>query len=97
MTRPPASAETRQRQAPVPKARAVRPKKTKSAEELEIPKLLNIGYGNVLVASRVIAVVSSQSAPMRRLRALFRKVRKLRTLPRLILSLILRLLRVVKK
>jgi regulator of extracellular matrix RemA (YlzA/DUF370 family) len=54
--------------APVSKARAVRPKKTKSAEELEIPKLLNIGYGNVLVASRVIAVVSSQSAPMRRLR-----------------------------
>ena len=36
--------------------------------ELEIPKLLTIGYGNVLVASRVVAVVSSQSAPMRRLR-----------------------------
>jgi regulator of extracellular matrix RemA (YlzA/DUF370 family) len=30
--------------------------------------MLNIGYGNVLVAARVIAVVSSQSAPMRRLR-----------------------------
>ena len=30
--------------------------------------MLNIGYGNVLVASRVVAVVSSQPAPMRRLR-----------------------------
>ena len=34
----------------------------------DVPKLLNIGYGNVLVASRVVAVVSSQPAPMRRLR-----------------------------
>jgi len=32
------------------------------------PRLLNIGYGNLLVASRVIAIVASQSAPMRRLR-----------------------------
>ncbi|MEZ4218893.1 MAG: DUF370 domain-containing protein [Myxococcota bacterium] len=30
--------------------------------------MLNIGYGNLLVASRVIAIVASQSAPMRRLR-----------------------------
>jgi len=33
-----------------------------------VPLLLNIGYGNLLVASRVVAVVSPQSAPMRRLR-----------------------------
>ncbi len=31
-------------------------------------RLVNIGYGNLVMASRVIAVVSPQSAPMRRLR-----------------------------
>jgi len=30
--------------------------------------LLNVGYGNLVVISRVIAVVSPQSSPMRRLR-----------------------------
>ena len=30
--------------------------------------LLNIGYGNLVIATRVIAVVSPQSSPMRRLR-----------------------------
>ena len=30
--------------------------------------LFNIGYGNLVLASRVIAVVSPQSSPMRRLR-----------------------------
>ena len=30
--------------------------------------LLNIGYGNLVVASRVVSVVSPQSAPMKRLR-----------------------------
>jgi len=30
--------------------------------------LLNIGYGNVVLASRVVAIVSPQSSPMRRLR-----------------------------
>ena len=33
-----------------------------------IPRLVNIGYGNLIAASRVVAVVSPQSAPMRRLR-----------------------------
>ncbi len=32
------------------------------------PRLLNIGYGNMVMASRVVAIVSPQSAPMRRLR-----------------------------
>ena len=32
------------------------------------PRMLNIGYGNLVVARRVIAIVSPQSAPMRRLR-----------------------------
>ena len=31
-------------------------------------RILNIGYGNLIIASRVIAVVSPQSSPMRRLR-----------------------------
>jgi regulator of extracellular matrix RemA (YlzA/DUF370 family) len=35
---------------------------------LNRPILLNLGYGNLLVASRVVAVVSPQSAPMKRLR-----------------------------
>lgn len=30
--------------------------------------MLNIGYGNLVTASRVIAVVSPQSSPMKRLR-----------------------------
>ncbi len=33
-----------------------------------VPRMLNIGYGNLLNAARVIAVVSPQSSPMRRLR-----------------------------
>ena len=31
-------------------------------------RMLNVGYGNVVVANRVVAIVSSQSAPMKRLR-----------------------------
>ncbi len=31
-------------------------------------RLLNVGYGNLVAAARVVAVVSPQSAPMRRLR-----------------------------
>jgi hypothetical protein len=31
-------------------------------------KLLNIGYGNVIVAARVVAVVGASAAPIRRLR-----------------------------
>jgi hypothetical protein len=30
--------------------------------------MLNIGYGNLVAAARVVAVVSPQSSPMRRLR-----------------------------
>jgi regulator of extracellular matrix RemA (YlzA/DUF370 family) len=35
---------------------------------LNRPVLLNLGYGNLVVAARVVAVVSPQSAPMKRLR-----------------------------
>lgn len=31
-------------------------------------QLLNIGYGNLVVASRVVAIVTPQSSPMKRLR-----------------------------
>jgi len=31
-------------------------------------RLLNIGFGNLILTSRVVAVVNSTSAPMRRLR-----------------------------
>lgn len=40
----------------------------KPSDSFHAPRLLNIGYGNMLVASRVISIVGSQSAPMRRLR-----------------------------
>ena len=30
--------------------------------------MLNIGYGNLVMAHRVVAIISPQSAPMRRLR-----------------------------
>ena len=38
------------------------------AERAATPILLNLGYGNLVTASRVVAVVSPQSAPMKRLR-----------------------------
>lgn len=31
-------------------------------------RLLNIGYGNLVMVSRLVAIVSPQAAPMRRLR-----------------------------
>ncbi|MCJ7663695.1 MAG: DUF370 domain-containing protein [Desulfobacterales bacterium] len=31
-------------------------------------KILNVGFGNAVVASRVVAIVSPNSAPMRRLK-----------------------------
>lgn len=40
----------------------------KRAGQTGIPHMLNIGYGNLVIASRVVAIVSPQSSPMRRLR-----------------------------
>jgi regulator of extracellular matrix RemA (YlzA/DUF370 family) len=40
-------------------------------------KLLNVGYGNVVLANRVIAVVGPSAAPVRRLREDARKRGKL--------------------
>jgi regulator of extracellular matrix RemA (YlzA/DUF370 family) len=33
-----------------------------------IASLVNIGYGNMIMASKVVAILSPESAPMRRLR-----------------------------
>ncbi len=38
------------------------------SERSATPRLLGIGYGNLVMASRVIAIVSPQSSPMKRLR-----------------------------
>ena len=40
-------------------------------------KLLNIGFGNVVLASRIISVVSSSSAPMKRLKEEAKKIGRL--------------------
>lgn len=40
-------------------------------------KLLNVGFGNVVVSSRVVAIVSPNSAPMKRLKDEAKKDRKL--------------------
>ena len=47
---------------------ATRAAAAKAGQAGSAPHLLNIGYGNLVVASRVVAVVSPQSSPMRRLR-----------------------------
>ena len=39
-----------------------------------VPKLLNIGFGNVVVSSRVVAIVTPSSAPMKRLKEGAREV-----------------------
>jgi len=40
-------------------------------------KLLNIGFGNTVVASRIVAIVSPASAPMKRLKEDARQSNKL--------------------
>jgi extracellular matrix regulatory protein A len=40
-------------------------------------KLLNVGFGNLLMASRVVAIITPGSAPMKRLKEEARESRKL--------------------
>lgn len=40
-------------------------------------RLVNIGYGNVIVASRIVAILTPDSAPMKRLKEEARKDGKL--------------------
>ena len=40
-------------------------------------KLINIGFGNVVLASRIISVVSASSAPMKRLKEEAKKMGRL--------------------
>jgi regulator of extracellular matrix RemA (YlzA/DUF370 family) len=46
-------------------------------EDKMTAKLLNVGFGNVVVAGRVVAIVSPSSAPMRRLKDLAKDMGKL--------------------
>ena len=41
------------------------------------PKLLNIGFGNIVVADRVIAILTPASSPMKRLREEAREAKRL--------------------
>ncbi len=38
------------------------------ARSTPVPQMLNVGYGNLVSSARVIAIMSPQSSPMRRLR-----------------------------
>ena len=49
-------------------ARAPRGKGGGGAGPSAVPQMLNIGYGNLVIAARVVAIVAPQAAPMRRLR-----------------------------
>lgn len=40
-------------------------------------KLINVGFGNVVLASRIVSIVSSSSAPMKRLKEEAKKVGRL--------------------
>lgn len=51
-----------------PRAKDGRRAERSGGDEASLPLFLNIGYGNLLMASRVVAIVSPQSSPMRRLR-----------------------------
>ena len=42
-----------------------------------VHRLLNVGFGNTVVASRVVAIVAMSSAPIKRLREEARESRKL--------------------
>jgi regulator of extracellular matrix RemA (YlzA/DUF370 family) len=47
---------------------AARPRGTDAARTPPILRLLGIGYGNLVTASRVVAILAPASAPMKRLR-----------------------------
>jgi hypothetical protein len=40
-------------------------------------KLLNVGFGNVVIASRVVAIITANSAPIKRLKDLARDDKRL--------------------
>ena len=52
---------------PPPKSRVPEPG-IRDRHAAVAPTMVNIGYGNLVLASRVVAVVSPGSSPMRRLR-----------------------------
>ena len=46
----------------------LKPATAKEIDALMEPRLLNIGFGSTVVAERVVAIVSPNSAPMKRLK-----------------------------
>jgi regulator of extracellular matrix RemA (YlzA/DUF370 family) len=42
--------------------------RVKPKEVLADPKFINVGYGNLVVSDRVVAVIAPNSAPMKRLK-----------------------------
>ncbi len=42
--------------------------RTRADTALQTRRLISVGYGNLVVASRVVAIVSPNASPMRRLR-----------------------------
>ena len=54
---------------PMPEAARQVPADAKShGEKMSEPNLLNVGFGSTVVADRVVAIVSPNSAPMKRLK-----------------------------
>ncbi len=49
-------------------AKAAARRAPERAASIDVPRMISIGYGNLVSTGRVIAVVSPQSNPMRRLR-----------------------------
>ena len=42
-----------------------------------MPQLINIGFGNIVVASRIVSIVTPTSAPMKRLKEIAKQNKKL--------------------
>ncbi len=69
------SSDTRPRPSPIGgRLKSVRPEEIRALME---PRLLNIGFGSTVVADRVVAIVSPNSAPMKRLKDEAKKEQRL--------------------
>ncbi len=53
---------------PNPNRSRLKPATAEEVNALMEPRLLNIGFGSTVVAERVVAIVSPNSAPMKRLK-----------------------------
>jgi regulator of extracellular matrix RemA (YlzA/DUF370 family) len=57
--------------------RRLKPANVSEVNALMEPRLLNIGFGSTVVAERVVAIVSPNSAPMKRLKDEAKKDKRL--------------------